>query len=259
MKAIILAAGKGERLRPLTSDRPKCLVPFLEKPLLAYQLEALNQVGIDDITIVGGYQCDQLKPYGYPVIENPDYDTTNMVKSLSKVEPLIADESEDFLVCYSDILYEPRLLRCLMEEKKEQVVLADLAWKQQWERRFDDPLEDAEVFKMDDKGHLIQIGQQPTDLSEIEAQYIGLCRFSAQALRKALQFYAQLSDEEHYDGKTKKQLDMTRFLQLLIDAGQLVSVALTKGGWVEFDSIQDLRLYEGLSQKKTLSCFIELP
>jgi NDP-sugar pyrophosphorylase family protein len=62
MMAIILVAGQGTRLRPLTNDKPKCLVELAGKPLLEHQLETLRARGVEDIHIVGGYRADQLQP-----------------------------------------------------------------------------------------------------------------------------------------------------------------------------------------------------
>ena len=56
MKAIILAAGKGTRLRPLTNSKPKCLVELAGKSLLEHQLDTLFECGITDIHVIGG-QC----------------------------------------------------------------------------------------------------------------------------------------------------------------------------------------------------------
>ena len=64
MKAIILAAGLGTRLRPMTENTPKALVQVNQKPLVEYQIEYLKERGIDDIIIVVGYlkeQFDYLK------------------------------------------------------------------------------------------------------------------------------------------------------------------------------------------------------
>ena len=58
MKAIILAAGEGTRLRPYTNDRPKCMVQFADRPLLHWQLRALRSVGLEDITICLLYTSD---------------------------------------------------------------------------------------------------------------------------------------------------------------------------------------------------------
>ena len=73
MKAIILAAGQGSRLLPLTADRPKCLVPVGGKTILEHQLASLRAAGIDDVTVVGGYRFDRLTEFAerLPAAERP--------------------------------------------------------------------------------------------------------------------------------------------------------------------------------------------
>ena len=72
MRAIVLAAGMGTRLLPLTRDRPKCLVELAGRPLLERQIAVLRRVGIDDISVVTGYRSDQVKPPGVRIIANPE-------------------------------------------------------------------------------------------------------------------------------------------------------------------------------------------
>ena len=60
MKVIILAAGQGTRLRPLTDNKPKCMVELLEKPLIQHQIETLRRNGIDDIHIATGYLQEKI-------------------------------------------------------------------------------------------------------------------------------------------------------------------------------------------------------
>ena len=82
MKIIVLAAGKGTRLRPLTDIVPKCMVPLKGKPLIDYQLDLFKSKSINDITIVGGYLIEKLKSKNVNLITNNAYETTNMVHSL---------------------------------------------------------------------------------------------------------------------------------------------------------------------------------
>lgn len=63
MKGIILAAGQGVRLRPLTDDRPKCLVEYRGIPLIDQIIQTLTQVGVSPLVIVAGYHADVLKAH----------------------------------------------------------------------------------------------------------------------------------------------------------------------------------------------------
>ena len=82
MRAVILAAGEGTRLRRSPLDRPKCLVELAGRPLLAWQIDALRARGVDDVTVVTGYRADQITRRDRRRVHNPRYDDTNMVASL---------------------------------------------------------------------------------------------------------------------------------------------------------------------------------
>lgn len=86
MNAIILAAGMGTRLRPLTNDIPKCLVPVCGTPMVERQIQFLHEAGITDITLVSGYKADRLNyladKYGVQIIHNDKFETINNIYSL---------------------------------------------------------------------------------------------------------------------------------------------------------------------------------
>ena len=63
MKAVVLAAGEGRRLKPLTNRRPKPMLPVAGKPLLEYVLDAIVDAGIDEVVFVVGYARDRIQTY----------------------------------------------------------------------------------------------------------------------------------------------------------------------------------------------------
>lgn len=95
MNAIILAAGMGTRLRPLTNDIPKCLVPVCGTPMIERQIDLLHDAGIKDIVVVSGYQAGRLDylrdKYGVQIVFNEQYDTCNNIFSLYKVIDRLGD------------------------------------------------------------------------------------------------------------------------------------------------------------------------
>ncbi|MSR82121.1 MAG: phosphocholine cytidylyltransferase family protein [Candidatus Latescibacteria bacterium] len=127
MKAIILAAGAGTRLSPLTDGCPKCLVKVGPRPLIDYQLQALRQVGVDDVVLVVGYEADQIRAHcGHTAryIENPDYLSTNSIYSLY----LAATELDtDAFLFNCDILFHPEILERLLTRPNAVAVDAQVA------------------------------------------------------------------------------------------------------------------------------------
>ena len=99
MKALILAAGEGTRLRPYSLDRPKCLVEVDGVSLLDRQLSVLRSEGVADISLIGGYRSDMLKRPGLRLEMNPRYAETNMVWTLFSAEQALQG---DLVLAYGD-------------------------------------------------------------------------------------------------------------------------------------------------------------
>ena len=245
-KAVILAAGFGSRLMPLTSDRPKGMVALMGLPMLVRQIAVLREGGVEDISIVAGYRAECMDALGLPIIANSAYDSTNMVESLMCARALF-DGQDDVIMAYGDIVYEPRVLSTLLQTSAEVVVTADLGWQRLWSARMEDYASDVESFRLRADGSLAELGKRPGNLAEVEAQYIGLVRFPAACHASLLAFYDGLDRASHYDGQPFPKMYMTSFIQQLIDRGWNVRPALIENGWLEVDTVEDLRRYEALA------------
>jgi L-glutamine-phosphate cytidylyltransferase len=245
MKAIILAAGEGTRLRPLTLDRPKCLVELAGRPLLDYQLDALHACDIHDIFIVTGHCAARLAPYGLPTRHNDAYASTNMVASLMCAADLL-DGTEDVLIAYSDIVYEPRVIEALVRCPEPLCTTVDRQWLRLWQARQEDPLIDAETLRLDSQANIIEIGGKPKSIDGIHAQYMGLILVRAKTALLLPAVYRGLDQGRLYDDKPRHRMYMTSFLQWLVDHRTRVRAVLVDGGWLEVDSVNDLELYERL-------------
>lgn len=252
MKAIILVAGTGLRLRPLTDARPKCLVPLKGTPLLEYQLSALRACGIENISLVTGYKSAALAPYSLTSYQNPRFDSTNMVYSLFCAEKEFDD---DLVICYGDIVFETRVLEALLGSDSEFSVVVDRGWQKLWELRMDDPISDAESLKVDDSGFIRDIGRKVSSCAEIEGQYIGLLKISAECLSKISSFYHGLDRHADYDAKDFDNMFMTTLIRRLIDHGMPIKAVSVKHGWLEVDTLSDWQQYEGLDPANTLFKF----
>ena len=238
MKAIILAAGQGLRLRPLTDNCPKCMVEYKGKQIIDHILETMRSVGLKDIVLVKGYRAEALVREGTTSYINAQYDRTNMVATL-----FCSDEcwDDDLIISYADIVYEHQVLEALMDDAAEFSVVVDKDWKKLWERRMDDPLEDAETLKVNAKGFITELGKKPKGYEEIQGQYIGLIKIRKSILKKIREFYHGLDRDAIYDGKDFDNMFMTSFIQLIIDRLLPVKAVFISGGWVEIDTLEDLK------------------
>ena len=137
VRAIILAAGTASRLRPLTSNTPKCLLKVGERTLLQRSIDALIKAGIREFVIVTGYLHEQIEnfvrktyqdslPLGegrggsFRFIHNKDYETTNNIYSLWLARP--EAEGQEVLLLDSDLLYDPRIVELVLADKHDNVL-----------------------------------------------------------------------------------------------------------------------------------------
>ena len=157
MKAIILAARRGSRMGNITDDRPKCLVEVRGKLLLDWQITALREAGIQEIAIVTGYRRELLVGRGLVEFNNSRWAETNMVSSLDCARSWLIEAP--CVVSYSDIFYDAVAIRSLMNSSALLAVTYDPNWLLLWEKRFGEPLMDAETFRVGTIGTLIEIGE----------------------------------------------------------------------------------------------------
>lgn len=257
MKAIILAAGEGTRLRPYTTDRPKCLVELGGRPLLAWQIDALRAAGVDEIVAVTGYLADQVAAFGLPTRENPRYAETNMVASLMFAREDLAGDT-DVLIAYADILYEPGIVEALMASEADLATTIDLEWRKLWDQRMADPLADAETLKLDGGGRILELGKKPASLDEIQGQYMGLVKVAASLAPRLVETWDRLG-REAADPKKHENMYMTDFLQYLADHVAPLMAVPVRGGWIEVDSREDLELYRSRFDEGRLDELVRLP
>jgi choline kinase len=179
MKAIILAAGQGTRLRPLTNDRPKCMVEFRVKPIIDYIIETMIGANLTSISIVTGYLDNVLKKHlskhnNISFYHNENYQTTNMVHSLWRAK---SEFDDDLIISYSDIIYSRDVLEKLINSSHDISVVIDKNWRELWSLRMDDPLQDAESLILDENENILEVGKKVDSYDKIQGKYIGLIKF----------------------------------------------------------------------------------
>ena len=248
MKSVLLAAGRGRRLGDLTNNRPKCMVELSAKPLIHWQISALSAAGIEDIAVVRGYLGESIDAPKATFIENKDWQTTNMVTSLYKARHWIGDQP--VVVSYTDIVYGPDPVRRLMSANNDIAITYDTDWFDLWSKRFADPLSDAETFCLGSNNTISGIGQKPSNLGQIEGQYMGLLHFSKVGWHECLKYLDSLTELD------RKAMDMTSMLRELISDGQKIHGVPVHGNWAEIDSESDLILCNSMLKSGKLQLIV---
>lgn len=240
MRAIILAAGEGTRLKKYTQELPKGMLEFAGKTLIERQIEAFRSLGIDDIVIVRGFEAEKIDYPGITYVLNPEYATTNMVTSLFYAEEYLEGS---LIVSYADIVFNDCLLKSLIIESCDVAVSVDMTWKAYWKKRHGSVELDTESLKLDCK-KIISLGVEDVPSSEIDGRYIGLIKFSARGVEELKRVWHKYLDD-YWDkpwqvsGKPLKKAYLTDMLSALIDEGVDVTAMKTMGGWLEFDTNED--------------------
>ena len=261
MNAIILSAGEGSRLYPLTKNKPKGMVNLFKKNLLQWQIDTLRSCGIEDITIVKGYleQLINFKKINYR--KNKKYSTTNMVETLFCATDKIIGPT---IISYGDIIYQKEVLEKIIHSKAEISVVIDKNWKPYWNERFSEPLSDAESLEINNSGYITEIGQKVNNSRLISGQYIGLMKFQGKGITNLLNFYKE-SKLQAKNGINPlnpkcefKKSYMTDLLEGMIKSKFKIKSVEIKNKWLELDTYSDYLLYKKMKNNNTLKHFLDL-
>jgi choline kinase len=228
MKAVILAAGVSRRLRPLTSSRPKCLLPVGNHTILDHQMRALKAVGIHEACMVLGYRREQILEHLAthhpdvritPVI-NHDFFDTNTAYSMWLARGFMA--CGDVVCLNGDVLFEPRLLKRVVEAGYEGSLAVE-------SKRCGE--EEVKVT-CDDAGRIVRIGKR-LPVAEARGEFIGVARLRGRFLEQFVRALDLLVAAGNTDAYFEAAMD-----QMLDDApGHAVDV--TELPSIEIDFLED--------------------
>lgn len=240
MQAIILAAGMGKRLGNLTQDNTKCMVKVNGVSLIDRILSQLSGLDLSRVILVIGYKGEKLRNHvgneykGLKIeyIENPIYDRTNNIYSLSLAEKEL--QEDDTLLIESDLIFDDTLFPMIVDNSYPNLAL--VAKYESWM--------DGTMVRLDEDNNIVNFVPKKAFRYEDAGWYyktVNIYKFSKEFLRTQyvpfLNAYTKaLGNNEYYE-------QVLRVITLL-DNCELKALPLTGQKWYEIDDVQDLDIAE---------------
>ena len=241
MKSVILAAGMGTRMRPLTYDMPKSLVPMHGKPVLEYALDSLERVGVDECIIVVGYRASQIESkFGQmfremriTYVDNAIFEKTNNIYSFWLAGPNMDD---DILFLEGDLLFDHDIICDVLNDPNPNVAVVDA---------YQEYMDGTVIIANGDMAQsMVLKSQQPDGFNYEKAlKTVNIYKFSQTMLKE--HFLPEIG------AWVSKGLTDQYYEAVLVDLikQRKVRMAVSRTGvrrWAEVDTVEDLKAAERL-------------
>lgn len=233
MKAVILAAGIGSRIRPLTDTGPKFFLPIANRLLGEYMMDNLIRVGINEFVVVTGYFEDKLKKFllqkypqvSFTFVHNKIFNKTNTAYSLWLTKQYVSGDT--FIKLDGDVYFEYEVINRLLNDSHPNCLLVD--------SRIQLDKEEVKVIT-NNNGAILQVGKT-IDKFRANGESIGIEKIGVQA---GIAFFNELEillkDTRHY----MDYYDDT-YTTLVVKNHQFYSVDISDLKWVEVDTHEDYK------------------
>lgn len=240
-QAIVLNAGEGSRLRPLTKNMPKCLLKIGDKTILEHQLNNLIKCGIEEVTFVIGYYSDMIirkieqSSFDLEIkyVDNPIYYKTNTVYSLWLARK---EMNDNFIYLNGDVLFHENVLKRLVESEYATCLAID---KKNVGK---------EEIKVKIVNNIIKEIGKEIEPSTADGEFIGIAKFSKEI---NVSFKKKL-DEVVKEGKTNAFFELA--VQRMLQGHNVYAIDISDLPCIEIDTHQDYneakRIYLKMMVKK---------
>ena len=229
MIGVILAAGMAKRLRPLTDERPKCLLTVGQRTLLQRTVDGIIAAGISELVVVTGYRAQMIRDFltsHYPdltihFIDNPDYAHNNNIFSLWLTRPYT--EGRDFLLLDSDILFDPQIIPAVLSAEGSALAL----------NRHELGEEEIKVI-VDDQNRVVEISKV-CSIEQAIGESVGIQKMEADY---SAALFREL--EQMIEGEGLIDIFYERAFERLIPQGHTFTVVdTTRYFSIELDTVED--------------------
>ncbi|MDH5749330.1 MAG: phosphoenolpyruvate mutase, partial [Rhodospirillales bacterium] len=239
VRAVILAASRGEELGTLTEDRPKCMIDVRGQPLLRRLVSTFTEGGVRNVTVVRGYKKEMINLPSVKTIDNDVHATTGEAGSLACARDVIKGPC---LIAYGDILFRQYILDQVLETEDDIVLAADALWRERessgaenWVRDLVSCSTPFSTGYLDDQAvRLTGIGPDLAD-DAVSGEWIGLLKLSA----KGSETVKGVLESMRADG-TLQKASMIDLINRILKEGNTVSVVYVTGHWLDVDNAFDL-------------------
>ena len=241
-KTLIVAAGLGSRLKGHTENTPKCMLDFGGKTLLQRQLLSYKKNGVDDISLIRGYKKNKINYKGIKYFDNNDYKDNNILNSIFYGEEVI---NGNIIISYSDILFEPFVVKRVMESDHDISVIVDVDWRDYYINRKDHPLSEAENVIFNSNNEVVKIGKIASEKEEVHGEFIGMIKLNHRGCEILKQNFHRVKklywNKPFQRAKIFQKAYLTDMIQELVDIGIKVHCVIIERGWKEIDTVEDYK------------------
>jgi L-glutamine-phosphate cytidylyltransferase len=236
-RAIILSAGQGSRLGPITADQPKCLIPFAGKTLLDWQIDALAEAGVGEVVVVTGFRTEKVEAQvalrsdvRVRTLFNPFY---HVADNLGTCWMARGEMTEDFIILNGDTIVSGAIVRRLLDGATMPITVT---------------IDEKDAYDSDDMkvqrdgDRLVHIGKTLTP-EQTDAESIGMLAF--RGMGPAL-FSAQIDRMMRTEAGTKNWY--LKAIDALAETGKVGTVSIRGLDWQEVDFPADLEAATSLTE-----------
>jgi len=259
MNGIIVAAGLGSRIRPLTDNISKCMLPVKGRTLLEWNMERMRLAGCDNIIVILGHKSDAVESGDAIRILNKDYMNNNILHSLMYARDYLQGE---VMISYCDIWVESHVYEKLAAAKESIEIVVDTNWQDYYIGRTEHPIGEAENVFYDNNSRVAEIGKhlEPDNKKKMMCgEFPGLWYMNSIGTEYFCNVFDDINrkisgNEPFQNAKEWRRSYITDLFQEIIDRGFQVNCTTIEKSWAEIDTVQDYeRLMKITNQQRLLS------
>lgn len=234
--AVVLAASRGKELGDLTLDKPKCMIDIAGKPILEHIANSYRSAGVKNISVVRGYQKEQVNCSSMNFIDNDEFESTQELYSLFQAKEKLQGK---VIVSYGDVLFHKHIPQELIDCPADFAIMVDAGWINSRNKgRLADYVQCTIPNSNESFSREVFLEEvfNNVDHDGIHGEWMGMMKFSEKGSEIVQQELSELakSPEEF------KKMRLPDFINHLIRKDHPVRVLYTAGHWLDINSLDDV-------------------